>query len=81
MISNRLSNLIALLALMGCSKLMPEAPADDTLLDGPVAGLNTAEQARFMAGDVAFNEQIFTTATGLGPLFVSTSCGSCHAGV
>lgn len=59
---------------------MPEAPADDQLLDGPVAGLSAAEQARFLAGDIAFNDEIFTSATGLGPLFVSTSCGSCHAG-
>lgn len=67
-------------ALMGCTKLMPEAPADDQLLDGAVEGLSGEELARFIAGDVAFNDAVFTTATGLGPLFVSTSCGSCHAG-
>jgi CxxC motif-containing protein (DUF1111 family) len=33
----------------------------------------------FLRGDVAFNE-VFTKETGLGPLFVSTSCASCHAG-
>lgn len=64
----------------GCARLMPEAPADDELLDGPVAGLTGEQHARFIAGDVAFNDEVFTAATGLGPLFVSTSCGSCHAG-
>jgi len=33
-----------------------------------------------LAGDIAFNNEFFTTAKGLGPLFVATSCGSCHAG-
>ncbi|MFZ1687420.1 MAG: hypothetical protein WAU70_08370, partial [Flavobacteriales bacterium] len=67
------------LVLGSCSKLMPEAPADDALLDGPVEGLSSAELQRFLAGDVAFNDVIFSSATGLGPLFVAPSCGSCHA--
>ncbi|HEX2616994.1 MAG TPA: di-heme oxidoredictase family protein, partial [Flavobacteriales bacterium] len=75
----RLSPLL-LVVLAGCSKLMPDAPADDQLLDGPVEGLSGEQHARFLAGDVAFNDEVFTAATGLGPLFVSTSCGSCHAG-
>ncbi len=50
------------------------------LLDGPVEGLSEAENLRFLRGDVAFNDEVFTPATGLGPLFVATSCGSCHAG-
>ena len=76
----RLVLLLVSLVLVGCHKLMPDAPAEDQLLDGPVDGLSTDEQARFLAGDVAFNDEVFTSATGLGPLFVSTSCGSCHAG-
>ncbi|MBL7938332.1 MAG: c-type cytochrome [Flavobacteriales bacterium] len=76
----RSSFVLVLLLAGGCRKLMPEAPADDRLLDGPVAGLSAAEHTRFLVGDVAFNEEVFTSATGLGPLFVSTSCGSCHAG-
>jgi CxxC motif-containing protein (DUF1111 family) len=35
---------------------------------------------RFLSGDRAFNNEIFTTENGLGPLFVATSCGACHAG-
>ncbi|HEY5691588.1 MAG TPA: di-heme oxidoredictase family protein, partial [Cyclobacteriaceae bacterium] len=72
---------IGLLALFaGCSNLLPSAPADNELLDGPVAGLTSEQSAVFIAGDVAFNDEIFTPQTGLGPIFVATSCGSCHTG-
>jgi CxxC motif-containing protein (DUF1111 family) len=54
--------------------------ADDAILDGPVAGLSPSEHRRFLAGDAAFNEAVFTPATGLGPIFVASSCGTCHAG-
>ncbi len=33
-----------------------------------------------LRGDYAFNDEVFTSATGLGPFFVATSCGTCHAG-
>jgi len=66
--------------LGGCEWIIPPAPADNELLDGPVEGLTPAESARFLAGDIAFNDQIFTAETGLGPIFVATSCGSCHLG-
>ena len=60
--------------------LEPVAPNDDQTLDGPVEGLSYDQQQQHQAGDAAFNEQVFTAATGLGPVFVATSCGSCHAG-
>src|SRR6478609_8587509 len=66
--------------VISCSEFFPPTPANDQLLDGPVDGLSADEHIQFMAGDAAFNDQIFTPATGLGPLFVATSCGSCHAG-
>ncbi len=65
---------------VSCQKLLPDAQADDEILDGPVEGLTHAENAQFLAGDIAFNDEVFTTASGLGPVFVATSCGSCHAG-
>ncbi len=68
------------LVIQSCSKFEPVAPSGDELLDGPVDGLTDAQHAQFLAGDAAFNGEIFTTATGLGPIFVATSCGSCHAG-
>lgn len=73
--------LLSLVAILGsCEKIMPSAVAEDELLDGPVAELSYAESRRFLLGDVAFNDEIFTEQTGLGPVFVATSCGSCHAG-
>ena len=65
---------------VACEKILPQAPPDDELLDGPVEGLTYEENRRFLAGDVAFNDEIFTSQTGLGSIFVATSCGSCHAG-
>lgn len=65
---------------LSCSKLEPAAPSDESILDGPVDGLSPEQNARFLRGDIAFNDEIFTKESGLGPLFVSTSCGSCHAG-
>src|SRR4051794_9745236 len=66
--------------IAACEKALPKSPANDSLLDGPVEGLNYAQNRQFLAGDVAFNNEIFTEEKGLGPLFVATSCGSCHAG-
>jgi CxxC motif-containing protein (DUF1111 family) len=65
---------------VACEKILPQTPSDDELLDGPVEGLSYEENRRFLAGDVAFNDEIFTSQTGLGSIFVATSCGSCHAG-
>ena len=73
--------LIAVIAVLAsCEKLLPNAEADDQLLDGPVEGLTPEQNIRFLRGDVAFNDDIFTNEKGLGPLFVANSCGSCHAG-
>src|SRR5690554_5187860 len=70
-----------LLPLMfSCEALGPAEPEEYELLDGPVEGLNTAESRRFVNGDEAFNDQVFTVETGLGPIFTGTSCVSCHAG-
>lgn len=71
---------MALLAVQGCKKLEPGAPAEEELLDGPIEGLTGEQNQMFLRGDVAFNDEVFTKETGLGPIFVSTSCGSCHAG-
>lgn len=67
-------------AMAACEKLTPPLPKDDEILDGPVEGLNNAQSVQFLKGDVAFNTEVFTSETGLGPIFVATSCGSCHAG-
>lgn len=67
-------------AAESCSKLDPPLPKDDEILDGPVEGLTYEQNQRFLAGDIAFNDEIFTVQKGLGSIFVATSCGSCHAG-
>jgi CxxC motif-containing protein (DUF1111 family) len=64
----------------GCENFEPAAPAGHELLDGPVEGLSEAENIRFLRGDIAFNDEVFLPETGLGPLFVANSCGSCHPG-
>jgi CxxC motif-containing protein (DUF1111 family) len=66
--------------IVACSKVLPGAQPGDELLDGPVDGLSGEQHQIFLRGDVAFNDDVFTPATGLGPVFVATSCGSCHAG-
>lgn len=72
--------LVIITILASCKKLTPALPDDDKLLDGPVDGLTNAQSLQFLKGDVAFNNQVFTAETGLGSIFVATSCGSCHAG-
>ncbi len=72
--------LIVLSVQLSCKKLEPAAPEDHETLDGPLEGLSDEQRAMFLKGDIAFNDDVFTKETGLGPLFVSTSCGSCHAG-
>jgi len=69
-----------MLIYLSCSKVLPGLPANDKILDGPVEGLTSEQKNIFLKGDVAFNDEIFTKETGLGPLFVANSCGTCHAG-
>jgi len=66
--------------IQACSKMEPATPKEDSLLDGPVEGINYEQSQRFRSGDQTFNDEIFTVEKGLGPVFVATSCGSCHAG-
>ncbi|MCP9755948.1 thiol oxidoreductase [Lacihabitans sp. CCS-44] len=62
-----------------CEKILPSSPEENEVLDGTIDALSTAETAKFLRGDGAFT-RVFTSSTGLGPLFVSNSCISCHAG-
>jgi CxxC motif-containing protein (DUF1111 family) len=76
-----ISALILVMAIyLSCTKFLPGAPDNDAILDGPVDGLTTEQKKIFLQGDVAFNDEVFTSETGLGPLFVASSCGTCHAG-
>jgi CxxC motif-containing protein (DUF1111 family) len=71
---------LSVVLMEACSKLQPAARANDSFLDGPVEGLSYEQNRQFLKGDIAFNDEIFTSQTGLGSIFVATSCGSCHAG-
>ena len=66
--------------LTSCEDILTQEPEMEDILDGPIDGLSSSESLEFLEGDVAFNEEVFTAETGLGPLFVATSCVSCHAG-
>jgi CxxC motif-containing protein (DUF1111 family) len=72
--------LILVVILTGCDDIIPSGQGNANMLDGPLEGLTASENARFLRGDAAFNSEIFTAENGLGPLFVATSCGSCHPG-
>lgn len=79
-ITTRNAVLLSLIFIAGCEHFEPAPPNDEDLLDGPVEGLTASENLRFVRGDIAFNDEVFTPETGLGPLFVANSCGSCHPG-
>jgi len=72
--------LLLLMMIISCKKILPGSPPDNEILDGPVEGLTHEQSLRHLKGDIAFNDQVFTVETGLGPVFVATSCGSCHSG-
>ena len=73
-------NILLLAGLTACQSFLPNLPEENELLDGPEEVLSTEEQGIFLSGDIAFNDEIFIPATGLGPIFVASSCGSCHVG-
>jgi len=79
-IYSTISLCIFLFILSSCEKIFPSEPNPNELLDGPVEGLSMEQQLIFLEGDIAFNDLIFTAETGLGPIFVEKSCGSCHTG-
>lgn len=67
------------IALAGCDSLLPGAPQEGDLLEGPVDGLSNQQSAAFLDGDREFSRR-FGTIDGLGPIFVAPSCESCHIG-
>ena len=73
-------SIVTFVLAISCEEIIPAAPAENELLDGPTEGLSHAEQRQFLDGDIAFNDEVFSVENGLGPGFVATSCGSCHAG-
>lgn len=67
-------------ALLACAEpFLPGAVDATTTLDGPVDGLSPTQVATHLRGDTEFARR-FAASEGLGPLFVATSCESCHVG-
>ncbi len=71
--------MLILIVFEACKKLEPSAPKEDEVMDAPVDGLTHAQSKLFLDGANEFDE-VYTTETGLGPIFVANSCGSCHGG-
>lgn len=69
----------AFLSLGGCDALFPAAPSAESVLDGPIDGLTGSQMNLHAAGDAEFARR-FTSADGVGPIFVATSCAACHPG-
>lgn len=68
---------MTIVAFTACSKLLPSMINPEIGICGPVS-LTSEQTVLFSAG----NDQFFgnrTAATGLGPYFVATGCGSCHS--
>src|SRR6266851_5195593 len=89
-LTNRSTVLIAaLIGVAACEKNAPTAapptagrPAPGFVvvpasLGTALPSLDAAQRSRFDAGRVVFTT-VFTPPTGLGPLFNSVSCASCH---
>lgn len=78
-IATILALLAGIIAASGCDALIPPAPDESTLLDGPLDGLTPEQLSIFMKGDEEFG-RIFGAGDGLGPIFIANSCSSCHVG-
>ena len=70
---------VSTLALAACDALLPGAPAAHDELAGTVPDLTGPQLAMHFRGDAEF-ARVFAAEDGLGPVFVATSCESCHVG-
>jgi len=70
---------LSIAVLFSCEKLLPPEPAENEILDSSLEGLSHGQMQLFLEGDEAFGK-VFTPQTGLGPYFVTSSCGGCHVG-
>ena len=65
--------------LAACQKLLPKGPKSEDILAGTIQGLTQQQVKQHLIGDASFGKN-FSTADGLGPVFVQTSCSNCHSG-
>ncbi len=66
-------------ALNNCADMLPSAPEPEDVLAEPVAELTPDQLREHLRGDGEFG-RIFGESAGLGPVFVSNGCQSCHIG-
>jgi CxxC motif-containing protein (DUF1111 family) len=74
--------LSGLVLAVGCESPPPDSPptiVSEDPTDIPLPGVSPALRQQFLAGDAAF-DAVFLDGDGLGPNYIRTSCGSCHAG-
>lgn len=64
-------------AVSGCAELFTEAANPRDAFDSPLPGLPRELLETFLEGDANFGI-VFTEETGLGPIFVRSSCSHCH---
>lgn len=67
------------LATVACEDILPAEPAAETLLGEPIADLTPVQLQNHIKGDEEFG-RTFGVVDGLGPVFISNSCESCHIG-
>ncbi|MCI5056434.1 MAG: thiol oxidoreductase [Flavobacteriales bacterium] len=67
------------LGLYSCTRIIPKKLPEEEILAKPIDGLTQNELAIHIQGDELF-AKIFTPDNGLGPIFVQSSCESCHVG-
>lgn len=77
-IKSIISFLLLSIIILGCDLIDSPPVEDSQTLDGPISGLTLSENARFVRGDDIFNNKIFNSENGLGPIFTANSCASCH---
>jgi CxxC motif-containing protein (DUF1111 family) len=63
---------------LSCRKMLPQTPESTQILAEPLEGLTPEQLLLFSLGDANF-AHVFSKQQGLGPIFVQTSCQSCHA--
>lgn len=63
----------------GCDSLLPTAPEEEEVLAEPIPDLTPSQLKDHLIGDEEF-ARIFGKDDGLGPIFVSNACESCHIG-
>jgi len=62
-----------------CADILPPAPQAESVLAEPIEDLTSDQLKNHIVGDIEFG-RIFSQEEGLGPIFVSNSCESCHVG-